>query len=132
MELLLGFFLGLLGTYLFWRFQINVQPRLVISSLIAKGQSNDNDGKTVYRIKIYNQTNRPRPQHNLCFLENGKITPCIHWVHFLELTKIGVLLRSQTSNKHFNWLLAIILGKGSCGREELPITSIDIESLMFV
>ncbi len=58
MEILIGFILGIVGTILFWRFQINIKPKIAISNIIAKGYSSSNPEKVVYRIKVYNLTNR--------------------------------------------------------------------------
>ena len=58
MEIVAGFILGIIGTYLFWRFQINIKPKIEISNVIAKGYSHTVADKVVYRIKIFNKSNR--------------------------------------------------------------------------
>jgi hypothetical protein len=36
METLIGFVLGVIGTYLFWRFQVHLKPKIKISKIMAK------------------------------------------------------------------------------------------------
>ncbi|TKB25339.1 hypothetical protein FCL47_14910 [Desulfopila sp. IMCC35006] len=58
MEIFAGFILGIIGTFLFWRFQINIKPKIAISDHILRGQSNTDPNKYLYRIKVYNLSNR--------------------------------------------------------------------------
>ena len=57
--IIIGFILGLLASYLFWRYLLLINPRICISSFIAKGHSLINKKHIMYRIKIYNNSQRP-------------------------------------------------------------------------
>jgi hypothetical protein len=54
LELLIGFILGIIGSYLFWRYMLFLKPQIEISPKILKGISHKFGNKTVYRIKLIN------------------------------------------------------------------------------
>ncbi len=53
-----GFILGLASSYLFWRYLLLLNPKIRISPCIAKGYSFINEKRGLYRIKIYNNSQR--------------------------------------------------------------------------
>ncbi len=58
LEIFIGFILGLIGTWIFWKYQINIKPKLKISDVIALTKSLKKDNKKNYRIKMVNLSNR--------------------------------------------------------------------------
>ncbi|BAS54920.1 hypothetical protein NIES2135_58150 [Leptolyngbya boryana NIES-2135] len=57
-NLLLGFFLGVFGSWLFWKYLLFLQPRVKISRILLKGSHHIRTNEIVYRIKIYNSGRR--------------------------------------------------------------------------
>jgi hypothetical protein len=51
---LVGFVLGVFGSWLFWRFLLVLRPDVRISPHVLKGHDRLDSGKVVYRLKVYN------------------------------------------------------------------------------
>jgi hypothetical protein len=57
-NLLLGFFLGVFGSWLFWKYLLFLQPRVQISRILLKGFHHIRTNEIIYRIKVYNSGRR--------------------------------------------------------------------------
>ncbi len=53
-----GFLLGIIGSYIFWRYLLVLKPNIKISPITLKGFDYINTQKLVYRIKLINFGNR--------------------------------------------------------------------------
>lgn len=51
---LVGFVLGVLGSWIFWRFLLFMKPDVRISDVVLKGHDRLDKGQTLYRIKVFN------------------------------------------------------------------------------
>ncbi len=63
--IVLGFILGILSSYLFWKYLLSLKPQLKISPYILKGKSLKYESDTVYRLKMFNNSNRPIVNFNI-------------------------------------------------------------------
>ena len=66
--ILLCFILGIISSYPFWKYLLFLKPRLKISPYILKGRSLKPESETIYRLKIFNDSNRPIVNLNIIVL----------------------------------------------------------------
>jgi hypothetical protein len=55
----IGFLLGFVSSWLFWRYQNYLKPRVRLSKYVAKAMNRDNPEHFVYRFKVFNFGKRP-------------------------------------------------------------------------
>ena len=91
--ILAGFVLGIVASWLFWRWQLIIKPKFAVSSKIAVRPSRSDPNIPFFQIKIVNLSSRPiinmRAQFGVHELNNSSTGPKRLTIHNISLKPSG-------------------------------------------